>query len=1077
MFKCFISYRRARPWAARAVVEQLTSKFGPNSTFFDIDGIPVGEKFPDVIGRSIRQCDVFFVTIDDEWVVDKDGQRRLNSEKDWVRQEIETALAQQIPIIPLLIGGARMPQAEDLPDSLRDLVEFQGVRLRNDEFKTDIDKILTELKKRADLQRNAQNALDVVRETWNRGNWGQTHNRLVDLSAQWGEEQGGRLMPRVISRRLATLRQLTRAAEAFSQKRFAVAHEILQGVNLEDAPNNVTCSRKLAEIGARALAASESGDLVALKAAETDYAATKRLTITEGLEIVPGLDEVGKLFAEGQSDLRYRQAVEAYQKGKYLQANALLAGLGDFRDAGKIQAACDLWIAFFEAVRKRDWDKGKLVLTTLGRIGDPAAVQRWRRWSTTVRRCLGALEELARAPVLLDVDVPWEGGENPYAVLGVGPLANSQTIQQLSFDLQAKPGGMQLQERNAWDALRVSDRRLLVDFCAYRVANHRRARQLVEELLNVDPEAPPPDQSGTDLGGAKSDGQDSRTQVRAVADRLGEDAPLFFRALKMHDAALDSLEEALRATPDKPALLHHLGLVAAARAASCDEEDEDTHPLWEKIIYAWSAIFADDRFWHQWWIDRQDVYQVTKAQVSDARHRIQSFWFDEVRTSSEARNDYDVLFQIETNGARAVAAGGGIPMKGGSHFIIGPKGVKALGLHEPLAAWIATFEPDCLTKEGWQKRVCLYFSDAAAVVTLAELGRHQAVIRAVAELRSAALGDFEARNPGFARLAQREAYLGRLLSEFEEQAHHKLAIDLITESPPRVQEALERWRTALMLAERRGARAELSSEVEKVMVARSGQMLADEAIDPLERMNNAITFLEAARDEGLDGETATEALVEAILDRSVFMFNEYSNYDAARSDARRAWTISPRTPRATLALYAATVRLARDKQYANRPDLARQLLREGDELYKHSVAMFPGNKSMDVWKQEADDLQRVREEGSALTLLTRVLPVTNVQGAGASGQSAVSYADALMKESLKDYGGAIEILKKLLQQNPTDALAKTKLAVYYRQWALHLIEEKASREEVKRVVEEGLKTCANSDLLSDLYEYAGGGAS
>ena len=73
-----------------------------------------------------------------------------------------------------------------------------------------------------------------------------------------------------------------------------------------------------------------------------------------------------------------------------------------------------------------------------------------------------ALDELARAPVPIDADVPWEGGDNSYAVLGVAPSASSQVIQQLSFDLQAKPGGMQTRERNAWDTLRVSDRRLLV---------------------------------------------------------------------------------------------------------------------------------------------------------------------------------------------------------------------------------------------------------------------------------------------------------------------------------------------------------------------------------------------------------------------------------------------------------------------------------------------------------------------------------------------------------------------------------------------------------------------------------------
>src|ERR1700693_1562865 len=121
MLKCFISYRRARPWPARAVAEQLNAN--NVQVFFDIDGIPVGEKFPDIIERSLRQSDVLFVTIDNAWLTDEDGQRRLNNPKDWVRREIELALELRIPIIPLLIGNANMPHQDDLPDSLRELAE------------------------------------------------------------------------------------------------------------------------------------------------------------------------------------------------------------------------------------------------------------------------------------------------------------------------------------------------------------------------------------------------------------------------------------------------------------------------------------------------------------------------------------------------------------------------------------------------------------------------------------------------------------------------------------------------------------------------------------------------------------------------------------------------------------------------------------------------------------------------------------------------------------------------------------------------------------------------------------------
>lgn len=38
-----------------------------------------------------------------------------------MRLEIETALTKQVPIIPVLFQGARMPHEEELPDAIRDL--------------------------------------------------------------------------------------------------------------------------------------------------------------------------------------------------------------------------------------------------------------------------------------------------------------------------------------------------------------------------------------------------------------------------------------------------------------------------------------------------------------------------------------------------------------------------------------------------------------------------------------------------------------------------------------------------------------------------------------------------------------------------------------------------------------------------------------------------------------------------------------------------------------------------------------------------------------------------------------------
>lgn len=1087
-FKCFISYRRAgaRAFAAVSLEQQLlANKF---DVFLDTEGIEPGNEFPQVIESNLRQSHVVFVIIDEEWLVDKDNRRRLNDREDWVRREIELALEWKIPIIPLLIGSnVRMPDPQDLPTSLRPLTQFQGVPLRANEFKGDFGRILTSLRRRAEAQLEAQEILRKLREHWDRGNWLQIHKQLIEAKAKWGEEQGGLLQPPEISRRLEVAQELMRAVEAFGQRRFEAALEILSRVRLEDAPRNVACSIKVARVGARAVAASEGGRIDLLKEITYEYAAAKRDSIAEGLEMVPGLDEVNKVLSECNTEISYRRAVTAYQAGRYGEAQELLRPLGDFRDSAKLLTTCKQWESFFDAIRKREWDKARTVLATLGRGGDAPIVQRWRRWCNVMRRCIEVLDELGRGHVLIDPDVPWEGGECPYVVLGLPPTAHSQTIQQMSFNLQAKPGGMQSRDRNAWDALRHYERRLLADFCAYRVADQKRARALAQELVCVTQDSVPEQGQGAlgDEGSAEGqDGKSSRSQVRQIGERLGEDAALFFRRMKMYDAAISELESQSRKAPDNARLLHHLGLAAAAQIhaggrdpLNVDDDIVDFTQAWDRIVYAWGAVFADDRFWHQWWIDRQEVYQVSKAQVSEARRRIERYWLDELKSAGEGVRDHDLLFQTEVNGARAVSAAGGIPLKNGERrVIVGPMGARALGLQADVAEWAATFEPDCLAKEGWQKRVCVYFSELAEVVALAELGRHEDVLKAIAAMKKPARGDFDARNPGFARLPNREAQLRRALGEFEEQAHHKLAIDLISESPPRLQEAIERWRAALGAADRLGRRADLHLEVQTVVVTRANQLQSDESVDQLERLNNAIEFLETVRDSDLDGEKIIEAVVDRILERTWFMHNEHSDYQAARGDALRASSMARGAPGPRLALYAATISLALEKHLAGRDDLVRILLKEASALYAEGAEQGTNTRTMDEWKQRADELERLivspqrpPDADEAIRKLQRTLG--DLQQSGNSGAHASDpFAEALLKQSRKDFEGAIDLYKKILQQHPDDRLIPTKLAMCYRAWVFRLIDDGTPQADVDKVVRQALESCPNSELLRDFQE-------
>ena len=72
--------------------------------------------------------------VGDRWlnITNPQGQRRIDDEEDLVRIEIETALAKEIKIIPVLVHDARMPVASELPESMQRLAFIQGLKIRYD---------------------------------------------------------------------------------------------------------------------------------------------------------------------------------------------------------------------------------------------------------------------------------------------------------------------------------------------------------------------------------------------------------------------------------------------------------------------------------------------------------------------------------------------------------------------------------------------------------------------------------------------------------------------------------------------------------------------------------------------------------------------------------------------------------------------------------------------------------------------------------------------------------------------------------------------------------------------------------
>ncbi|MET0682180.1 MAG: TIR domain-containing protein [Casimicrobiaceae bacterium] len=127
----FISYRRqdAAGYAGR-LYDRLVGHFGAERVFMDVEGIEPGLDFVDAIERAVASCEVLIVIIGLGWLAtDNARKRRLDDPKDFVRIETAAALARDIRVVPVLVDGAVMPRAEELPPDLAPLARRQAVEL------------------------------------------------------------------------------------------------------------------------------------------------------------------------------------------------------------------------------------------------------------------------------------------------------------------------------------------------------------------------------------------------------------------------------------------------------------------------------------------------------------------------------------------------------------------------------------------------------------------------------------------------------------------------------------------------------------------------------------------------------------------------------------------------------------------------------------------------------------------------------------------------------------------------------------------------------------------------------------
>jgi hypothetical protein len=139
MASIFISYRRedAAGHAGR-LCDRLSSRFGDDRVFMDVQDIQPGQNFPQSIDTTIARCDCVIAVIGPRWL---ELLQARGAGEDYVRREIGSALKRGITVVPVLTGNARMPPPHDLPQDLSRLSHINALEVRDERFKDDVARL------------------------------------------------------------------------------------------------------------------------------------------------------------------------------------------------------------------------------------------------------------------------------------------------------------------------------------------------------------------------------------------------------------------------------------------------------------------------------------------------------------------------------------------------------------------------------------------------------------------------------------------------------------------------------------------------------------------------------------------------------------------------------------------------------------------------------------------------------------------------------------------------------------------------------------------------------------------------
>ncbi len=123
--RIYISYREDVPDAVvDAFATNLFNHYNQQRAFIKVVSLRASDHLSDHLERALKHCDVFILLVGNGTF--EPGVIHANN--DWLRHEIAVALRRyrrkQCVIVPLLVGSARLPVADALPEDIRQLAKI-----------------------------------------------------------------------------------------------------------------------------------------------------------------------------------------------------------------------------------------------------------------------------------------------------------------------------------------------------------------------------------------------------------------------------------------------------------------------------------------------------------------------------------------------------------------------------------------------------------------------------------------------------------------------------------------------------------------------------------------------------------------------------------------------------------------------------------------------------------------------------------------------------------------------------------------------------------------------------------------